>query len=156
MVFLYIANTGLAKTCCTIVGQYIGNGDIKTAQIYFNTFIIHGVINSTILNIFQYVFFYEMISIYTSIPEIQDQIMSVRLLFISHTWADLFKAILYYTVKALGIQSKGKYVNMIGQMIIYPLGTLLLAFRFNMGLYGFFLSKIIAVASNALGYYFII
>ena len=118
MVFLYLANTGLAKTCCTIVGQYIGNGDIKTAKIYFKTFIIHGVINSTILNIFQYVFFYEMISIYTSIPEIQDQIMTVRLLFISHTWADLFKAILNYTVKALGIQSKGKYVNMIGQMII--------------------------------------
>ena len=103
MVLLFVTCTGLSKACCTIVGQYIGSGQIQEAKTYFHTFNILGLILIAILNFLQYTFFIELISVYTSIPEVQIQSINIRFLFIIHTIPDLLKGLFSGTIKALGI-----------------------------------------------------
>ena len=63
--------------------------------------------------------------------------MIIVFLFIFHIPPDLMKGMLLGTIKAIGIQYKAKYVNLLGQGCLY-----FSAFYYHNGLWGIMISKI--------------
>jgi Na+-driven multidrug efflux pump len=126
------------------------------ASVYYRTFFQVSLVIIAVVNALVYHFRSEIISVLTSIPEIKRETLSVIALFLFHIPPDLMKGMLQGTIKAIGIQYKCKYVNLLGHWCLYPTLVYFLAFNYQLGLRGILIAKIFLEFFLVSGCFFII
>ena len=143
-----MVGTGFEQASCAIIGNQLGRGDVKSAKDFYGTLrhIAFWTIMATTL--VQYIFRKEIVGAYLNrenpdVDSVRSQALATIPLFVFNILPDLFKGMLSGIIKALAIQNKAVKVNLLCHWFIYPLSTFILAFKFDFGLRGFWIAKII-------------
>lgn len=68
---MFMVPNGLQSACCAIIGEQIGANNVKVAKQYFNMMSITTIISLAILQGLIYGFRSQIVSVFTSDPDVQ-------------------------------------------------------------------------------------
>ena len=139
----YQVAIGLEQASCTLIGRQIGKGDVPKAKQFYKTFqrITAAMVATTSLLV--YFFKEKIVSLFTGDQSVQSTAASVIWIISFSNFPDGYKGMLKGVVRALGLQGKSVYINIVGHWCINLTTQWLLGFHYGWGLTGMWLGKLL-------------
>lgn len=139
---LYAFGSGFDGAACALIGQQIGKGNLLKAKQYFQTLCI-----TTITLLIQYtLFFFTMrhtiLSVFTRDEELIKLASNVTWIICLSNLPDSFKGMMQGVIRALGIQKRAFYINIMGHGILNLSLQYLFVFKLDLGMRGMWYSKL--------------
>jgi Na+-driven multidrug efflux pump len=134
----------------------LGAGQIESAKKFYATFKVGAAVLIALAIVLTFSFQVQLVDVYTNLPSVRQECLTAFPFLLINTFPDLFKGMLKGIIKAMGIQHKAVYVHLVCHWMILPTSFYLLAFKFELGIAGLWLSKIILEFCIVILYGFII
>ena len=154
-VILFYFNLGIANAASTYVGNCIGERNEKMARKYINASLCYTLAFAVICQIVIYFYKFEIISMYTSSPEIIDVFYRIIPYFNIYLIFDQVQVSLAGIIKGLGRQEQAAKIMMI---VIYFIGVplqLILTFTMEQGVIGLWRGQFCIVVLILFGFVYI-
>jgi Na+-driven multidrug efflux pump len=125
-----------------MVGAQLGRNAPVQARVYYRSFRYIAFWFIVVTTILFWALRVQIINLFTSHKNIQNQAFMALWLFPFNIFPDLFKGMQKGIIMALGIQNKAIYVHILCHLMIYPTAIWFFAFHNKMGIVGIWLAKI--------------
>ena len=139
----YQVAIGLEQASCTLIGRQIGKGDVQKAKLFYKSFQWITTCMVATTSILVYFLKERIISLFTTDTRIQKTATSVLWIISLSNFPDGYKGMLKGVVRALGLQGKSVYINIVGHWCINLTLQWLLGFHYGWGLTGMWLGKLV-------------
>jgi MATE family multidrug resistance protein len=133
---LWMMSLGIAFATTTLVGNSIGEGNVRKAKMYCWAALSVDFVVISLVSLLIFFFEYDIPYIYTNDDKIASLVTSVIQLYLVFSITDAFGIILNGVVKGLGMQ---KWASIAALIVYYPLNiplACILAFYLNYGIFG--------------------
>ena len=146
-IFLLCIRGGMGSASCTLIGISIGEGNIHKAKRFTILGVIVGVIISSVVCAFFVIFNDNIVSLFTSEPEVLSIMKILAYIFVIEQTIDLIQSIMGMTIIGIGLQANISIGNIICYYAIYLPAAILLAFPANLSIYGIWIGSCIGMIS---------
>lgn len=146
-----IAN-GIDQAACTIIGQWIGNGNNFKAKKYYQSLKIFTTVVVAFSSLFMFAFRHSIIGVFTNNADVQHTAVSVMWMIALAFFPDGYGGMLVGVVKSLGLQKQCVILNIVGHTIIGTSMQWYFGFQLGLGLVGMWFGRLILNIFIAVSY----
>lgn len=154
--FIYLACIGIGTASCTLVGNSIGEDNIKNAKRYTSTGIIMTVLIICFIDLLVYLLRFPLSRLFSKNEEVIVILENLLYMIMVQEIFDGLQGTMGKILIAMGRQKYASWINLFSYYVIMlPIGSIA-AFIFGWRVYGMWFGSILATCFVALGFGFII
>lgn len=142
----FTPHAGLQVSAIILIGQHVGAHQIKTARLYNKVLHCLGTFQSAVLGVFLFVFRWNIAEFYTSIPELQEQIAHVLIIYSFYHLLDGNKSVSSGVMRGLSRQASSSIISLLSYYVFSLPLQYLFGFYFNLGVTGLWMGQMFSAA----------